>query len=175
MASTKWSACVVGTQDTEVAIGIDNEPHPAVTEHGVSRGEHFGLHGSGRSEGVRDVVEEGLGEVSFFGGERLEEEVVVVGLGGIVEDGGLVGLAGGHDGNVKSGLVFEFRVTCSGMLGRKFGRGFGRRATGGEAVHVIDKHALVGGPVGVEGLRGEEALNSGLRILVDAGGGGKMD
>lgn len=47
-------------------------------------------------------------------GEVLEEEVVVVGYRGVVEDGGLRGFVGGYDGYSFGVFIFEFGV-CDGF------------------------------------------------------------
>lgn len=73
------------------------EPDETGPEHGVCGGEELGAEGVGGGEIDVYSVERGLWDGYGGGGDAAEEEVVVVCHRGVVEEGGLVGVAGVFD------------------------------------------------------------------------------
>lgn len=97
----------VGGQDAVVAgAGLD-EPEEARAEHGGGGDDELAAEGFDGGEGGLEFAAEDVGHGGAGGGDALEEEVVVVSHGGVVEDGGLAGLAGGHEGDGLGVLVLE--------------------------------------------------------------------
>lgn len=97
----------VGGQQAVVAgAGLD-QPHEAGAKHGGGGDDELEAEGLDRGEGGLEIAAEGVGHLGSRGGDALEEEVVVVRHGGVVEDGGLVGLAGSHESNGLGIFVLE--------------------------------------------------------------------
>ena len=110
-----------------VAVPLRHEPREARPEHGGGRGQHLRAQRRERAEGLVDLGRELGGHVGALGRLRggardqregrgtgagegyqgFEEEVVVVGHGGVVEKGGIAGIAGVFDGE---GLGAEFSI-----------------------------------------------------------------
>ncbi len=103
----------VGRQHLVVAGAGPDEPDEARAEHG--RGGHCELAAErlDGGEGGFELGAQGVGHGGAVGGEAVEEEVVVVGHGGVVEDGGLAGLAGCEEGYCFCVLFFELGA-CRG-------------------------------------------------------------
>lgn len=100
-------ASEIGGQQAVVAgAGLD-EPQEARAEHGRGGGDELAAQGVDGGEGGLELAAQVLGHGRAGGGDALEEEVVVVGHGGVVEDGGLVGFAGGHEEDGFHVAVFE--------------------------------------------------------------------
>lgn len=98
----------VGGEDGEVGRGGLDEPDEAGAEHCRGGGDEFAAEGLDAAEGAFEVAAEVGGHGVRVGGEVLEEEVVVVGHGGVVEDGGLGGLAGRGDEGGVGVLLLKF-------------------------------------------------------------------
>ena len=90
------TACVVRAQHAEATGLVFHEPDVAVAEHGVGCFEELNAEVCDIVEGGLDlVVEPGVsGWVGLDAREGLEEEGVVIGLGGEVEEDGVRGVAG---------------------------------------------------------------------------------
>lgn len=97
---------VRGQQAVVAGASLD-EPQEARAEHGGSGGDELAAQGVDGGEGGLELAAKVLGHGRAVGGDALEEEVVVVGHGGVVEDGGLVGFAGGHEEDGFHVAVFE--------------------------------------------------------------------
>ena len=97
-----------------------DEPDEARTEHGRGGLDHLGFEGLDRAERSDQVALEvfGHGDLARWG-DAVEEEVVVVGHAGVVEDGGILGFAGGGENNVlevlglKVGFCREHELACA--------------------------------------------------------------
>ena len=98
----------VGRQDSVVARAGLDKPEEAGAEHGGGGDDELAAEGFDGGEGGLEFFAEDVGHGGAFGGDALEEEVVVVGHGGVVEDGGFAGLAGGHESDSLGVLVLEF-------------------------------------------------------------------
>lgn len=88
-------ASEVGREDAEVTGAGFDEPDEAGAEHGGGGDDEFAAEGLDGGEGGLELVAEGVGHGCAGGRYALEEEVVVVCHGGVVEGGCLAGLAGG--------------------------------------------------------------------------------
>lgn len=109
----------IGGQQAVVAgAGLD-EPQEARAEHGGGGGDELAAQGVDGGEGGLELAAQVLGHGRAGGGDALEEEVVVVGHGGVVEDGGLVGFAGGHEEDGFHVAVFEIGA-CICEVSSKF-------------------------------------------------------
>lgn len=88
-------------------VGLD-EPDEARAEHGRGGLDHLGFESLDRAEGPDQVALEifGHGHLARWG-DAVEEEVVVVRHAGVVEDGGILGFAGGGENNVLEVLGLE--------------------------------------------------------------------
>jgi len=98
----------VGGEDGELGRGGLDEPDEAGAEHCRGGGDEFAAEGLDAAEGALEIAAEVGGHGVRVGGKVLEEEVVVVGHGGVVEDGGLGGLAGRGDEGRVGVLLLEF-------------------------------------------------------------------
>ncbi|CEI39148.1 unnamed protein product [Fusarium venenatum] len=97
----------VGGQKTVVARASLDKPEETGTKHGGGCDDKFSTEGLDGRERSLEFVAESIGHGGAGRGDTLEEEVVVVRHGGIVEDGGLVGLSSCHESNGLCVLILE--------------------------------------------------------------------
>lgn len=95
-----------------VGVALADQPDEPGAEHGVGGVEHVALEGLDAAKGGDELLVEVFGHVlvgvfAAVGGDTLKVEVVVVGHGGVVEDGGVFCFAGGDEGDFFDGFVFE--------------------------------------------------------------------
>lgn len=94
----------VGRQDAElvgahvVGVALADEPDEARAKHGVGGVEQVALEGLDAAKGGDELLAEVFGHVlvrvlATLGGDAFKVKVVVVGHGGVVEDGGVFCLA----------------------------------------------------------------------------------
>lgn len=114
----------VGRQDPKrvgaraVGVAVADQPDKPGAEHGVGGVEHVALEGFDAAKGGNELLVEVFGHVlirvlAAVGGDAFKVEVVVVGHGGVVEDGGVFCFAGGDEGDFFDGFVFE-ALACGG-------------------------------------------------------------
>ena len=95
------AAGIVCTEEPEEADGVIlDQPDKAVPEHGIGSFDHFRTKSLYRTEGKLDILEEGGRGLGGCRREALEEEVVVAGHGGVVEQAGFGGVVGVFEGEV---------------------------------------------------------------------------
>lgn len=115
----------VGRQDPErvraraVGVALADQPDKAGAEHGVGGVEHVALEGFDAAKGGDELLVEVFGHVligilAAVGGDAFKVEVVVVGHGCVVEDGGVFCFAGGDEGDFFDGFVFK-ALACGEM------------------------------------------------------------
>ena len=101
----------IGGEDLVLVGARLDQPDEAGAEHGRGGDNELAAEGLDGGKVELEVVTEGGGHGFAAGADALEEEVVVVGHGGVVEDGSLRRLTSGHDGDRLCVLVLELR-TC---------------------------------------------------------------
>lgn len=106
----------VGRQDAVLAGARLDEPDEAGAEHGGRGEDEFALQRLDGGEGRLELLLEDLGHGRAGRRDAIEEEVGVVGHGGVVEDGCLVGLAGRHQRNRLGVFIFELGACVCGWL-----------------------------------------------------------
>lgn len=103
----------VGGQKTVVARPGLDKPEETRTKHGGGCDDEFSAEGLDGGKRSLEFATESIGHGGAGGGDTLEEEVVVVRHGGIVEDGGLVGLSGCHESNGLCVFILELGAWTS--------------------------------------------------------------
>lgn len=101
----------VGRQDLERRLHVGvvdlDEPYESGAEHGVCGVDHLAPQGLDGAEGLLEVVLEVLGDLDNIARQAVEEEVIVVRHAGIVEYGGVLGLARRFENDRLEVLVVE--------------------------------------------------------------------
>lgn len=91
MRAREWGAGQVGTEQLHLSfVLVFDDPDEARAEHGVGSFDHLDAQGVVAGEGVLDFQHEGAGGFGLLRGEAAEEDVVVAGHGGVVEEGCVV-------------------------------------------------------------------------------------
>lgn len=81
-------------KDAEVPHSVSNQPDEAGSEHGAGCEDEFLAEGFNGGEASFELLLQIFGHFDGCGRQTFEEEVVVVCHGGVVEVGGVVGVAG---------------------------------------------------------------------------------
>lgn len=115
---------------------VTDQPDEARPEHALGGGEELRAEGLDGGEGAGETGNEVVGHGGWRGGQGGEEVVVVPGHAGMIEEGGLIGIAGIGEENL-------------------FGLFIGRRMTCGHLIESFDQMALVLVPGDVERCRRE--------------------
>ena len=125
-----WRAGIIGCEYCKGVAAWANrhfvlldQPDEARAKHGICGGEKGGAEGLVGGERYRDLIGERGRHFGGIGRDGAEEEVVVVGHGSVVEEGGVVGGAGVFEEDVFSYTVL-IRCTlrmCQSPLNREMG------------------------------------------------------
>ena len=94
---------------------VADQPDEARAEHALGGGEELRAEGLDGGEGAGETGDEVAGHGGWGGGKGGEEVVVVPGHAGMVEEGGLVGVAGVGEEDV-FGLFVRGRMTCRHLV-----------------------------------------------------------
>lgn len=108
----------VGGQEAVVAGAGADEPDEARAEHGGGGEDELTAQGLDGGERKLKLGLEGVGHGGPRGCDAVEEEVGVVRHRGPIEDWGLVGLTGRHEGDGLCILVLKFGAWSKAVLGQ---------------------------------------------------------
>lgn len=109
----------VGRQQAVVVDAGLDEPDEAGAEHGRGGDDELAAQRLDGGEARLELGADRVGHGRARGRYALEEEVVVVRHGGVVEDGGLAGLAGREEADGLGVLVFEFGAWQEGDVSER--------------------------------------------------------
>jgi hypothetical protein len=89
--SGEWRSSQVCTQQFHLAdVLVFDDPNEARAEHGVGGFDHFDAESVVAREGFFDIGDEDRGGFCLLRGEAAEEDVIVAGHGGVIEERGFV-------------------------------------------------------------------------------------